>query len=340
MDYNDKNYYEVLGYGKTTDFTIDDLNYLKTINFDDLKYMANKRLKETTNDYEREKIKDAYRKLSDKEEKKRYDSYLENFIKNRNIYSDSSYYHEPLSYKKGVDITNIKKNVKKIVNSTIYLVASTTGYVAEKIRKAKLYGSSQSSSIGEVKTSESELIKEFNLILENKIDVLLNNHTNNYDLKIAYLRYENQIELLKQLIAIRENSNPLSFETAIYSLRLSALHTQLERAQTELVKIQDKLENYDKEDKLFKIYKKISDTESSIENLSDKEHTVYNISKLKIYQNRLSKLLSKREKQVRKVKLFKNNKYALRDKVIKIYDITKNFGSNILNPPIDYIKTR
>ena len=55
----------------------------------------------------------------------------------------------------------------------------------------------------------------------------------------------------------------------------------------------------------------------------------------------MSKLLSSREKQVKRYKLYNNFKYKLQDGALNIYDMSSTFIKNVINPSTEgFIKMR
>lgn len=105
--------------------------------------------------------------------------------------------------------------------------------VKEKLSKAKLKKDTYTKVIIDIKTEDSRSIFETNQKLLQNIKMLLQ-HTNNFKFQMAMLKYKNQIELLKQIIDMR-NQTKKKFGTFInLELNKYALELEYFRANRDL----------------------------------------------------------------------------------------------------------
>lgn len=197
---------------------------------------------------------------------------------------------------------------------------------SKKTIKLKLDKRKSGGKITSVSTEESKLIEEYNKILEDQIYTLLSEPHNNYNLEIARLRFQNQIELLKKRIEMKKNEKPKRGFLTKYKLELTALITQLETAENRMVKINQKIDEYNKESRLSKLNKKISDKNKQI---NDPSTGLLKVKKLEIKKNRL---LKKRDSRAKTIKLTNDLVGKVQDGAIKAYDVSKNFFKNVFVP--------
>lgn len=200
------------------------------------------------------------------------------------------------------------------------------GLLANKTIKYKLNKTKKEKKITKITTPETKLIEEYNKKLDNQVYKLLSEPHNNYNLEISRLRYENQIELLNQRIQMKKTENIKKGSITKHKLELTALNMQLETAQKRLSNINEKIENYSKEQSLSKLNKKISDKDKELE--AKESSQTLGIKKLEMQK---SKLLEKRDTKANKLKLRRDKIGRVQDGVIHAYDMVRNL-KNVFIP--------
>lgn len=201
-----------------------------------------------------------------------------------------------------------------------------TSFLTNRAIKYKLDKTKKEKKITKITTPESKLIEEYNKKLDDQVYKLLSEPHNNYNLEISRLRYENQIELLNKRIEMKKSEKIKKGCITKHKLELTALNMQLETAHKRLSNINEKMENYSKEQSLSKLNKKISDKAKEID--AKESSQTLGIKKL---EAKKSKLLEKRDIKANKLKLRRDRIGKVQDGVIYAYDMVRNL-KNVFVP--------
>lgn len=110
----------------------------------------------------------------------------------------------------------------------------------KKQKKFKLTKDSYVKTITSIETKESSLIDDYNRKLEKKIEELIGD-SNKYNLNVYKAKYENQIELLSQMINVRKNTRVKKGELTNRHLKVFALKQQLSTAKYNLNNINKRI---------------------------------------------------------------------------------------------------
>ena len=115
----------------------------------------------------------------------------------------------------------------------------------KKRKKVKLQKEKKPKRIKRVSSEELDYIEEYNENLEKEINMLLSQSHNNYKLEICKTKYQNQIELLKKMLA-HKLSTKTSKGIIKYKFEIISLKNQLETARKNLKSIEDRIKENNK----------------------------------------------------------------------------------------------
>lgn len=264
------------------------------------------------------KVDEAYRILIDSEKRKEYDEKLKQEI---NINS--------------FDVEIKEKETKEEVDEPYIEELKTEVVESKKIfnhpkveRNFELVPKTSITTFSELQTEETRLMEEYEEKLISQIYDLLNSSYNNYELGVALLKYQNQVELLKERIKFKENQKVTSSEYVGYCLSLLALRLRLKSAEKNLEKIKDYINSHNNTNQinhgLGKLYNKLDKTEQKLEN---KDTNMFYIKYLEIKK---SKLLEKRENKINKMALHRKG-IVSGVRIAIAYDITKTKVKNFID---------
>lgn len=216
-----------------------------------------------------------------------------------------------------------KKQILGIVTS--YFVLGPVGAVAiavwlKKHKKIKLVKDDKPKNITKISTEEMALIEYYNQSLDQQINKLLSEKHNNYRLQIQETKYENQIEMLKQLLQYKMNTkNKKSFLK--YKLDLVSTKMQLELSKSKLNEVRQKINDYNETQKSSKLTKLNEDIINNNKQISKLENSPVTVRKLNIYQNRLIK---KRDRKAQYTKTSIVKELSVYNKFIKAKSFAKS----------------
>ena len=329
MDYNqNRTYYNILGVEK--DASLDSIQKAK----DRLKY-GGPDDRVPFNMWA--KIDEAYSVLSNSEKRKEYDKKLE-YQKNNTYLNINEQSPFKFSVNKIEDIySNTNKQSSSIFNDEIEnnnslkgignnillalptAILSTITIIKTIGNKIALIKDKKEKNINEIKTYDSQLIEEYRIKLENKIDLLLQEPHNNYKLEIQRLKYENNINLLRAQInhMVSQNNNSLK-----YKIELNALKIQLSSYEKKLIEIDKKLDSYSGTNRLKKIQEELINVNRQLsmhEKFSDKREII--IKQLQIRKKVLSKL---KKFKIEKLKFNSEIVAIFKDSIMNSHSLTKS----------------
>lgn len=287
-----------------------------------------------------EKIDEAYSVLSDKEKRKEYDKSLKSIVSSEEkiedvlynndtkssnieeIYSNSDhtsssvldYDNEIYSNSDKSSSSILDKEEKDLNNSSKYKVNEKIT-LPKKISLRKENFSSMLSDeayfsiIEDIQTEERNIINLYSQKIEEQILNLLSSPHNNIELEKNRIRYENQIELLKEIIEIRKNARKKENELSKSDLRLLALKQELYLQKFKLKNIKKKIEEYNNSDEISKVSDELSQVNQEITKNNEK----FSIKNIKFVKN-IMDFSSKKYKIVKeKIGSFVNETFALNE---------------------------
>ena len=300
-----------------------------------------------------DKIDEAYKVLTNPEKRAEYDKKLE--LENKNVSSsgeigsnqdlkdlysnasrkNSSILSDPEEIEEYDIIPKLKKVGKNLVLALPTAVLATitvikelnveVDYVVEKSTTEK--------EIKEPQTEDSRLEEIYRKNIEDQINKKMNEYHYNYDLQIEKVRLENRIELLKQKINQKENQVVKKSGLLKYKLELTSLRNQLEAFYRCLEKVDEKINEVNKNgnkqkltkmnDKLFNVNRKITQLSNApekkvfaLKNLEAKKDSIIKARKTKI------------QKQVKSI----GSRAVFKESFISAYARTENFVENLFVP--------
>lgn len=185
-------------------------------------------------------------------------------------------------------------NYKVIISSTLAfsvmgpvgavamgLIADT--YAKKSLKNISLNRNFYNIKIHDIQTQESKLIDEYNEKLKMQIDKLLQTNYNDFNLQKYKVSYSNQIELLEQIINIRENTAKKSGQLISHHLKIFALKTQL-------IKLKNNLKNIEKNIKRNELLSAIGKENINLDSYFLKNLTLGNIYLNSVYKMNKIKL--------------------------------------------------
>ena len=261
--------------------------------------------------------------------------------KKENEYSDfqykSSYIMDEDSNMLGNNsiVPKLKKVGKEVMLAIPTAVVATIKIIKElnNRNKYKLSKESSEKNITEVKTSESELEKEYRDKLDEKVDKVLDEYHSNYNLEMDKLRYVNNIELLNKKIELKENEVVKKGGLIKYKLQLTALKKQLDAFEVSLNRVNDKINQSQRKQRLSKIHENLIEIN---EQIKENDKKTIAVKKLEIrHQN----LLNKKKLKISRMKSNREYYAIIKDSFTSARNVTENFVDNIFIPAdkIDYV---
>lgn len=347
-----KNYYEIL-------------NVKKTATLEEIISAKNKLKFEEGKLFDKE-VDEAYEVLSNPKTREIYDSLNSFEEKNNNsfIYNVSKYTDELnemeaiLLNSKREQQEEINYNLNKLseVNSNIdfnkgikivlgsYLGFSVLGplgaigagvIVHELVNNPKIQKEIINKRISKISTPEYALNKLYRKNLSVQTEKLLNKSDNkmNHSLELQKLTYENQIILIKQIIDSKRNQKDKAGYSLINKLKVKELEFELDAYQKEIEKINLKIANNLKTDKLNLINENLENVNNLINEQENKNRTNSILIKgLKIYKKatELDKLIYSE-----KMKITNNVNSVIKKGSIIISSSVKN-AIEFMNSAIEY----
>lgn len=216
------------------------------------------------------------------------------------------------------------KTIAKYVSGTLtgFLVAGPIGAVAvpiwmKKHKKVSLQKGDKPKKITKITTPEMSEIEKYNQTLNSEINRLLSEPHNNYKLEINKIKYENQIVLLGKLLDIKLSKKVKKAEVLKHKLDVVSTKMQLETAKKNLVNVQLKIKEYEKEQGLSKVNKELIEVNQQLaEQKGDKS---FSLRKLEAYQ---TKILNKRDFRAKGIKFMVEKSGKVYDSLLKAKDFT------------------
>lgn len=283
------------------------------------------------------KIDEAYSVLSDSEKRAKYDKHLKE--ETEEIAQSPTITNNPNPQSIVQDNENVISQNEivpklKIIGKEVVLALPTaiiaTINIIKKLNKKYKLAEQPGNKITEVMTEEANLIELYRRKLDEKIDIALTQYHPNYDLTIDKLRYENYISLLKKLIEMKENQVVKKGGLLKYKLQLTALRNQLKIFEVSLEKVNDKINDNSKVQKLSKIYKNIEEVDEKIEQIN--QSSSRKIMTLKKLQVRRNNLINKKNLKIQKIKSNREYYAIFKDSFISAHSLTENFVDNLMVP--------
>ena len=187
--------------------------------------------------------------------------------------------------------------------------------ISKKRKKVKLQKENKQKEITKITTKEMVEIEDYNETLDNQINKLLSEPHNNYRLQICKVKYENQIVLLENLLQMKLNKKVDKFGMIRHKLDLAATKIQLETAKRNLVRINEKIGKYEREQGLTRLNQELIETNQKLaERKAEKSDRIRN---LQAYQ---SHLLNKRDKKAKRKKIMVVKSGKVYDSILKAKD--------------------
>ena len=287
-----------------------------------------------------EKIDEAYSILSDKEKRKEYDKSLKiidsndeithNVLSNNGvelsvkdeIHSNSDHTSSSILDESDEIYSNSDHTSSSIVNEDEQSLNNSSKYkVNEKIILPKkinlrkenfssiLSDETYFSIIEDIQTEERNIINLYSQKIEEQILNLLSSPHNNIELEKNRIRYENQIELLKEMIEIRKSARKKENELSKSDLRLLALKYELYLQKFKLKNINKKIEEYNNSNEVSKVSEELSQVNKEILKTDEK----FSIKNIKFVKNIMG-FSSKKYKVVKeKIGSFINETFGLNE---------------------------
>ena len=232
-------------------------------------------------------------------------------------------------------VPKLKKVGKEVILALPTAVLATIKIIKELNNRNEYILSKESAekNISEIKTFESELENEYRKKLDEEVDKVLDQHHSNYNLEIDKLRYENHIELLNKKIELKENEVVKKGGLIKYKLQLTALRKQLQEFEVSLNRVNDKLNQNQRNQKLSRIHKNLIEVNEQIK--QNKTKTIA-LKKLEIrHQN----LLNKKKLKASRIKSNREYYAIFKDSFKSAHAVSENFVDNVFVPAdkVDYI---
>lgn len=232
-------------------------------------------------------------------------------------------------------VPKLKRVGKEAVLAIPTAVIATINIINElnNRKKYKLSKESSEKTISEVKTFESELEKEYRKKLDEDVDKILDQSHSNYNLEIDKLRYENRIELLNKKIEIKENEVVKKGGLIKYKLQLTALRKQLDAFEISLNRVNDKLNQNQRKQKLSKIHESLIEVN---EQMNQNYKKTILVKKLEVKRENL---LNKKKLKAARIKSNRELYAIFKDNFKSAHAVTENFVDNVFVPidKVDYI---
>lgn len=209
------------------------------------------------------------------------------------------------------------------------IIGVVTSSVAAKLianKKFKLSKEKKKGIITQIRTEKCRLIEEYNKTLEKQIEKLLSEPNSNYELSVAKLKYENQIELIKKQIQFILSLD-FKYKVPIYNFERMALSSQLERATEQLKIINEKIEQRESASKLsVNLNSNITEIENNTNEIEEEKDKIVpdksHIAKLEIKNTALNKLKKTNIRLIR-------SKIAF-GKIIDKFAVARDIGMGLL----------
>ena len=188
-----------------------------------------------------------------------------------------------LETKKVIDKKQMWRNIAIIGGALVLgqipgaIIASV---ILAKKGKLKLQKVPKAGKITKVQTGETKIIEEYNQKLELKIREILSKpllkDQDNYELQIAQLKYENQMEMLEQQIKFRLNQPQKKGHKAYNYLSIKSLqdqHKQIAEKLQLIYKHKGQIStNNSEKDKLTNLYENIKENQEKLGTINNQIH--------------------------------------------------------------------
>ena len=254
-------------------------------------------------------------------------------VKNKENVDRSNYIVDFTELKENFDQMSFEyklKTIGKMVGGTILVLsAGPIGWVvaggvliAKRKGKYKLHKDQKEKKITPTQLQELEQFKEYENNLNQQMDKLLAEPHNNYRLEINKKKYEAQIELLKKQLELRTNRQVKGrIDLFFNKAQIMQIANQLNSAANNLERVNEKLENYDKEKTPRLSYLNNALINKTIE-LSEQQQKI-SVKNLEVKQKRL---LHKRNEvgTTMKHRIVRNGKFY--DGIVKAKDFVTSRG--------------
>ena len=223
--------------------------------------------------------------------------------------------------------------VKKItkLGLDVLLVSASTVVAGIGYSKYKLSSLGEDEkTITEFKTEEAKLEAKYRENLLYDIEKKLHKPHMNTELEILKIRYENQIELLKRKIYVKENQKVKKGHFIFYKIGLMALKNQLTIYEEKLKEIEKAIKETKEKSEIPKLQEELIKVTEQIEELEkEPEKRTLTIKKLKIQQQDLGDKI-KRKIEREKSKCF--NRGIFEQKFISTRANIENFIPALFTP--------
>lgn len=256
-----------------------------------------------------------------------FPSPMEN-IEIKEDYDENNLYQQKEGSKIKSTLINGGKAIAGFAVTTPIVVFGTSWNLLKK-GKCRLQKNSSHKTITGSKTEESSLIKEYNRKLEENINKCLKEKHRNFDLEINRLRYKNKIELTKKVIEHKKDELKKKGKDIRQSFRINSLQAELEFAQKKLERINEKIENNIKENKLYTINTRLEDIENKLE--YKKQENKNNWLIVKNLKLKKSFYALKQKSSANKIKLVNGFVSGPRNIIIKVYGMAVTLKEGIDN---------
>lgn len=256
-----------------------------------------------------------------------FPSPMEN-IEIKEDYDENNLYQQKEGSKIKSTLINGGKAIAGFAVTTPIVVFGTSWNLLKK-GKCRLQKNSSHKTITGSKTEESSLIREYNRKLEENINKCLKEKHRNFDLEINRLRYENKIELTKKVIEHKKDELIKKGKDIRQLFRINSLQAELEFAQKKLERINEKIENNIKENKLYTINTRLEDIENKLE--YKKQENKNNWLIVKNLKLKKSFYALKQKSSANKIKLVNGFVSGPRNIIIKAYGVAVTIKEGIDN---------
>ena len=258
---------------------------------------------------------------------------------------------EEKDVKKVIDKKQLLKNVALIgIPFAIGVVTPLTSIgilgsivatvVLAKKGKLKLQKVPKGGKITKVQTEESKIIEQYNEVLEARIRGILNkpllHNQDSYELQIAQLRYQNQMQMLEKRIEFKLNESKPKGGKAFNKLQILALQHQHRKIRQKLQVLYENKgelnENSPKKGKLENLHRGIATTKRKLDEIDNKVQQAQ-LPFLEAIKERREKLAqTKDEKEIKRleeeIKLL-NSQMPQIDQILKPTEIIESSNLRI-----------